>query len=425
MKKIFSIFTITTIFFLQITPLKAAPVSLNECYSFAIKKSRQLSTQFERIEQAEQRIKTAQAVSLPSLSLESNISYQDQPDSREARSFFPSNQTSSKIQLSVPLFKGFRDVAALSQRKYEKTAQQLALENAKRQIFNDVAQTYFTILAIEHDLKSYDKEIDANEKRKNELLSLKRLARSRDADIVTVQTAIATLEAAKETVQGQLQIAREILSFLTDLPTDAVLTDSSSLPKNIPALENWLTDLNQLPSVQEAELSLESSKQSLRQAKGEYYPSAAFNTNYYLIRPGIFSDIRWDIGVSISIPFLSKKTVQPHIKEAESRLREKEIAITQIKDTEAHAIRLAYTQFQANKSQVNRLEKAVKLSSERHRLLLQDNQQGVATNLDVLQALAGIYQTERVKDHAKIMLGYDYAVLENLTGKRSSSDAKI
>ena len=46
------------------------------------------------------------------------------------------------------------------------------------------------------------------------------------------------------------------------------------------------------------------------------------------------------------------------------------------------------------------------------------------SNLDVLQALAGIYQTQRTLDHAKIMLEYNYKKLENIAGKRRSSHDK-
>jgi outer membrane protein len=402
-------------------PARAAEpgYTLDQCYRFALERSKTVAGQVQLIQQAEARINQTRAAFLPSVDLAGTVLRQQTPTSPLAQSIFPADQETVRATATQNLFKGFRDLATLEQRKLARRAAEFARDQAEVQLYLDVAQAFYDVLGRQSDLRNYADEIGANEDRRRELLQFKRTARARETDIATVEAAIATLQASVANTQGLLDAARETLSFLTGLPRAAELSDSEAFPSGVPALDFWLARVLSRPDVDQAQSNLEAARKNTEVARGGAGPTLDLSANYYFRRPGINEDINWDVQLSVTQPLFTGGLVQAQVREALSQQQANEITLEQTRETAERDIRSLYRTLAANLEQVKRLERAVDLTERNYELLRQDNRAGLASNLDVSQALATVYQTRRTRDVARYTVKSNYARLLAISARRT------
>ena len=406
-------------------PAAEASYTLDQCYRLALDRSKTVAGQGELIQQAEERINQTRAAFFPSVSVGATAFRQETPSSALAQNIFPADQDTVKATATQNLFKGFRDLATLQQRKLARRAAEFARDQAEVQVFVDVAQAFYDVLSRQADLRNYGSEIAANNDRRRELLEFKRTARAREADIATVDAAIATLEASVANTRGLLDAARETLSFLTGLRPDAELADGETYPSAMPALDYWLARVEYRPDVRQARSNLEASDENIEAARAAGRPSLDLSANYYFRRPGISEDINWDVQLSISQPLFTGGLVQAQVREAVSQRRGNEITLEQARESAQRDVRSLYRTLLANLDQVTRLDRAAELTQRNYELLRKDNRAGLATNLDVLQALANVYQTRRAWDVARLTVKNSYARLRAISAHRNQNAPEV
>jgi outer membrane protein len=394
--------------------------TLDQCYHLALDRSKTVAGQVQLIQQAEERINQTRAAFLPSVSVAGTVLRQQEPSSALAQSFFPADQETVRATATQNLFKGFRDLATLEQRKLARRAAEFARDQAEVQLYVDVAQAFYDVLGRQSDLRNYADEIAANEDRRRELIQFKRTARARETDLATVEASIATLQASVANTQGLLDAARETLSFLTGLPRTAELSDTETFPSSVPMLDFWLARLQYRPDVDQAKSNVEAAQKNIEAARAGRGPSLDLSANYYFRRPGINEDINWDVQLSVTQPLFTGGLVQAQVGEAVSQRQASEITLEQTRETAERDIRSLYRTLQANLEQVKRLERAVELTQRNYELLRKDNRAGLASNLDVLQALANVYQTRRARDVARYTAKSNYARLRAISARRTA-----
>jgi len=423
MKKQLSLLLVLFIYFLVYSHSFAqdnSSYTLTQCYQHALKRSDAIANSIELINQAEERVKQVQGNFLPTLSASASYQRQEVPPGASAIAIdiTPADQTNASVRLSQNVFRGFRDFASLKQKKGEKKSSEALLEQAKLQLFQDTTDAFYTILVYEHDIVNYQNEIEANKQRKNELLNLKKLARAREADIVSIDASIAVLSASLESTHGLLAASRETVAFLTGLSSEIKLSDSEFYPEELSPIESWVIDIDKRPDVIQLKEELKVADKKIEFARSGHFPSLDVGSNYYFKRPGIYDDINWDVFVSLTLPLFSGGITQSQIREATSNKSGAAIKLREKKKQREYDVRYLYKTLERTRSQVQKLSHATELSKKRYELLLKDNRAGLATNIDVLQALATAYQTERSYDHAKLTAKQYFVKLEAISAKK-------
>ena len=228
-------------------------LSLKDCFKAALKRSEVLATQQELVIQAEENYRVAWGAILPSVTGSYSYFHRHAPDlTSSGNNDSSSGQQTLKIMADQPLFRGFRNFAALNAAKASITAQEQARQWAGTQLYRDVAQAYYTRLAVEKDLNVLDNELDLYSKRIKELQDRIKIGRSRITELLTVQSAQAILKAQREQVSGQLYVAKEVLTFLTGLDQDIKLDDIDEVPIEIGSLESYQSKINARPDIMAA-----------------------------------------------------------------------------------------------------------------------------------------------------------------------------
>lgn len=397
----------------------ADALTLDDYFAAALKRSEVVATQGELIRQAEERYKQANATLYPTVNGVASYTRQDPvPAGESSTANFPNRQTLAKITATQPLFRGFRDFAALRQNKALVSAQNDDYLSARTQLFKDVVQNFYTVLSIEQDLRNLDTEIKLDLDREKELNARVRIGRSRIGEVLTVQSNISTLRAQVQQLQGQLGVAREAFGFLSGLDPATPLRDTEALPAAIEPLDDYLARLARRPDVQAGQKRLTAAQENTKVARGAHLPSVDLNANRYLNRTGSLRNSEWDVGVALTVPIYSGGLLQSQVGEAVSQQTQAELALSQIRRQAEQEIRSVHQSVVYDQSQLEALEKATEAARKNYEAQRHDYRLGLVTNLDVLQALTAYQENQRALDRARFTAKSDYLTLQAAAVRR-------
>ena len=404
-----------SIFFL-LTPIclwAGETLNLKDCYKAALKRSEVLATQQELVIQAEESYRRAWGAILPSVTGYYSYFRRNAPDlTSSGNNASSAGQQTLMITAGQPLFRGFRSFAAVSAAKASITAQEQAGQWAGTQLYRDVAQAYYTRLAVEKDLSVLDNELDLYAKRTKELQDRINIGRSRITELLTVQSAQAILKAQREQISGQLYVAKEVLAFLTGLDQETKLDDLDEVPVQLGSLESYQAQISARPDIMAAIKNVETFKSQVSVAKGAHLPSVDLIGNYYADRPDLSRNGDWDVGIAVTLPIFMGGITSSNVKTAQSQQRQSELQLSRVQRLALQEIRSLYHNFKADLSQLTALQDAFNLAEKNYKANVKDYKLNLVTNLDVMQALTAYQDTQRSLEKIRYLTKIDYNHLE-------------
>jgi len=399
--------------FISIDGWAEEPLNLKDCFKAALKRSEILATQQELIIQAEENYHRAWGAILPNINGSYTYFHQS------GTGFTDSGNTSTSkgqqtlgITADQPLFRGFSDFAAVHEEKAFIKAQEQARQWAGMQLYSDVAGAFYTRLAIQKDLNVLDNELELYQKRIKELQDRLNIGRSRITEVLTIQSAQAILKAQREQVLGQLEVAKEVLAFLTGLDANTRLDDTDDVPLNVGTLESYQSQVNLRPDVIAAQKNVDAYKSNVSVARGAYLPSVDLISDYYGERPDRAANGAWDVEIAVTLPIFTGGITSSKVKTAESLKRQSEIQLSQIQRMAVEDIRSLYHNFKADLAQLLALQEAYDISERNYKANVKDYEFNLVTNLDVLQALTTYQDTQRSLEKIRCQVKIDYEQLE-------------
>ena len=392
-------------------PAFAAEVlTLDEYFAQALVRSEVVTIQGELVQQAQERERQAGAALYPTLTGFASYTWQD-TGARDL-TLNPTRQRLARITANQPLFRGFREFAAVRQSRALVGAQGDDYSQARVQLYKDVAQNFYEVLAIEQDLASLGEQIDQYRQRTKELQGRVRIGRSRSGEVLTVQSVISTVEAEIEQRRADLSAAREVFAFLSGLPATTLLRDTEVLPVHPGALDEYLARVALRPDVQALQQRQTAAQENLAVARGAHLPSLDLNANRYLERSGGLANVDWDVQLALTVPLYAGGGVQSRVREAQSQSAQAELSVSQARRQAQQEIRSVYQNVVLDRAQLDALEKAADAAHKNYSAQQHDYRLGLVTNLDVLQAQSSFQENQRALQRARYATKLNYLRLQ-------------
>jgi outer membrane protein len=393
-------------------------ITLTEAFQASLKRSEVIADQSELIEQAEERHSQAIGSVLPTVNFNASYTVQDAPE--RATSLSPTTQPLVRLTGTQPLFRGFREFAALRQTGVLTEAQREQRKAAEIQLFSDVASAFYGLAAAEQDLENLTTELGLYDKRIAELRGRQRIGRSRISEVLTFESTESSLKADIAQAEGQLASSRETLAFLTGLPPETrVAADIKRMPSADP-LPSYLGRLESRPDLRAARLRSESADEAIAIAKGAHLPSVDASGNYYFKRSGVNEGSRWDAQLGLTFPIFAGGVIQSQVRVAASQARQSELALERARRAAEQEIRTLHQSFEASLTQVQALERSADVAGRSWNEQQREYRLGLVTNIDVLQALTSYEISLRSLDRARAQAKLSYARLEAAVGQLPS-----
>ncbi len=398
--------TLLAVFLNIATPpdvLAAEAMTLEGYYAAALQRSESTAIQMEQVHQAEERYEQAGSAFLPTINGVATYTRQDPLPSGSPQTPTTLNQQNlSRIALNQPLFRGMREYAALRQSRNLLTAQEQDYRNAELLLYKDVLQNFYTILALEGDIANYNEEIRLNREREADIRARVRIGRSRESELLNLQSTISTLLATVEQLRGQLYVAREALVFLSGLDAATPLIDAAAPPAKLAPLATYLDGIRNRPDVHASSQRLLAAAEGMTVARGGHLPSLDLNANYYLERPGYLNDSQWDVQLAVTVPLYAGGSVQSKVREAGSQRNQAELTQSQILRRAEQEVRAAYQSVSLAVSQEQALQNATEAARKSYQAQRREYGLGLVSNLEVIQALTAYQQNQRALARASI-----------------------
>ncbi|PWU14262.1 MAG: hypothetical protein C5B49_13435 [Bdellovibrio sp.] len=401
-----------------LSPEARAGKSFSQAFDAAVHRSETIDIQKELVEQSTEVRDQAQGALFPTISASGSWMHLNTPNNGNGNPLFLSDQTTTKVTLDQPLFRGMKEYAALHQTKALLESQKMSLKNSLKQLFYDTATAYYNVLALESDEKNYLLEIEINRKRLRELEHFLRIGRSRETDLLTFKANIASLEAQVAATRGQLDAARAILAFLTGWNPTTELTDEEKSSPPV-TLEKALHTIDDRADVKAAEKTAEAYHENIRIARSGHFPTLDFVADYFIDRPGFDRFQVWDAGIQLNIPIFAGGIVQSQVRQATSVAKQYELNLSAVRRTAEQEIRTFHAAVAADEKQLDRLAEAVALSKQNYEVEERDYRNGLVTNLEVLQAINTYQDGQRQLARLKITSQTDALKLQAATGGRN------
>ncbi len=397
----------------------AAPLTLQDCFKAALKRSEVLATQQEFVVQAEEHFSQAWGSIMPNV-YASYLGFVQDPSQITSviGASQPAWQNTLKVTADQPLFRGFREYAALDQTGKLITAQKQAYEWAGLQLYSDVAQGFYALLSVQKDLTVVDSELDLYQKRIKDLQDRVEIGRSRLTEVLTIQASQASLLANREQVSNQVEVAKEVLAFLTGLDENIQLNDMDEVPSLTDPLEAYLAKLDNRPDVLTAKKNLEAAKNNITVTNGAHLPSADAIADYYPQRPGLLQNVAWDAEIVVTLPIFTGWVLSANDKIADSQERQSEQALSSVERMAIENIRTDYKNLKSDLSQLTMYQNSVEINEKNYKANLKDYNNGLVTNLDVLVALTSFVDAQRALEKIRYSAKIDYNRLQADTAGR-------
>ena len=394
----------------------AAPLTLDEYYAAALKRSEVVATQSELIRQAEERYHQAGASRLPTVDAIATRTRLD--DGATDATANPTRQRNSRLTATQPLFRGFREFATVRQTQALMGAQGEDYRGARVQLFKDVAQNFYDVLAFEQDLANLDGQIRQHQQREKELEDRVRIGRSRVGEVLTVQATVGALRAQVESRRAELGAAREAFAFLSGLPVSTPLRDTETVPENSGTLDEHLARLELRPDVKAVRQRLTAAQENVAVARGAHLPSLDLVANRYLERTGSLSNVEWDVQLALTLPLYAGGGTQSRVREAVSQGTQAELNASQVRRQAEQEIRALHQAVALDRSQLDALSKATDAARKNYEAQQRDYRLGLVTNLDVLQALTAFQENQRALDRARYTAKLNHLRLQAASARR-------
>lgn len=393
-----------SLFIVLLLSVPSWAISLDEAVQSSLQKNEFVSQSRSQVKQSEEAVDQIRGNIFPTISL--NATYLRQPRLADpiAAAIFPEEQTTTNIELTQPLFRGFREFAALDRQKDLRSAQKNTHLVQMIDIYQQVAASYLDVLSLQQDIRNLEAQQKIYKDRVRDLQGRARRGESSSTETLTAQSTAAALDAEYQIQNSRLRSARENFSLLTGLPAETEVTD---LPENetkqsLKSLEDYLGRIEDRPDMKASKMMASAADEEVAIAKGAHWPTIDLTGNYYFTRPEGFSeDLDWDVQLRATLPLFEGGVTQSKVRMAVLQRSEKDLAANQMRRKAEAEIKSLFDALRMRVDQLKALKLASDLSEKNYQLLLRDSRRGLARSLDVQMGLTEYRLAKRNYDQAR------------------------
>ncbi len=374
------------------------PITLQEAFALSLKRSETLAQDVEAYKQALARVDELRGDVLPHVNVIASEQFQENPHSGIA-SVDKTSYPLAQLQLTQPLFSGFREFLAFKAGK--RTAESLSLteKRAESLLYQDVAQAYLNLLNSQKEIAIRGEIVTATEDRINQLRHWVAIGRSRQSELLAARSQWANALSLVEVAKGQSLVAQEALKFLTGLPDDLAPADVAA--PTLSPIEPFLAAAAQRDDVVAAEKSLEASRLNTSVAARQRWGQIGLTADYYLKRQGLQSGTHYDAIFGLNLPVFSGGVIKAQTEEAKAQERSSEQGLSLARRAAERDVRSSYRSLQAALSSVDALAKAADLAQQNLKAQSEDYRLSLVTNLEVLDSISTLQTTRLTLNAAR------------------------
>ncbi len=399
--------------------------TLRECIDYAIEHNINIRKAANAAEQSAVDVNTAKWARLPNLSGSADQAWSWGRSASPKDNTYSNNNSSStnfRLNSSMPIFTGF---SLPNQHELAKLNFQSALEDlnkAKEDMALTVASSYLQVLFNQEISKVAAGQVTLSKEQLSRLSRLAELGKASSAQVAEAKARVAQDEMSAIQADNNYELSLLDLSQLLELPSPEnfylAQQDTAITFTPLTAPDNIYTESVLLrPGIRAAQLRLESSENSIKIAKSNYYPqlsfSAGLGTGFYTLNgfaggnsffEQLDNSLNKSIGFSLSIPIFNRFATRNRVRTAKLQQQSLSLDLDNAKKALYKEIQQSWYSAVAAESKYNSSEVAVEANEESFRLMSEKFDNGKATSVEYNEAKQNLMKALSDRIQAK----YEY-----------------
>lgn len=328
-----------------------------------------------------------------------------------------------QVNASMPVFNGFKLKNSINESESMYKAQTFAEKHSKEQIGLEVVELFANLYKaqqmvdlIEDNLKNADQRVkDFTAMEENGLI-----ARN---DLLKAQLQQSNVQLSLDNAKKNTAIANHKLTTLLKLPeTTEVDIDIEAVKRDM-AGNSGNTAQGERNDLRSMELRRQAAESGIKIAKAGYYPSLALTGGYiaFDLNNVLTVTNAMNVGVGVSYDLSNIFKNGKNVKLAQSRVKETEIAVSQLNDEIKEEVFQAQQNYTLSQKQSVVYDKAVEQSTENYRIVKDKYDNSLSDTNDLLEADYQQLQAKINQALSKADVAQKYYELQFATGTLTSS----
>jgi outer membrane protein len=366
---------------------------------------------------------SGQYMRLSSANVDSNLQSNNDPAAEPAKPLKVDQLMLGQVNASMPIFNGFKLTNSIKESESMYNAEKFSQKHSKEQIglevvemFSNLFKAQQTVMLIQDNLKSAEQRVkDFTAMEKNGLL-----ARN---DLLKAQLQQSNIQLSLDNAKKNTAIANHKLTTLLKLPENTEVEIDIEAVKRDMAGNLGNSGAGERNDLKSLELKKQAAESGIKIAKSAYYPSLALSAGYIALDLNnvltVTNAMNFGVGVSYDISSIFKNS--KNVKLAQSRVKETEIAVSQLNDEIREEVFTAEQNYALSQRQSLVYDKAVEQSNENYRIVLDKYDNSLSDTNDLLEADFQQLQAKINQALSKADVAQKYYELQFASGKLTTS----
>ena len=280
------------------------------------------------------------------------------------------------------------DLAQLQGAALTAEQQRLLLLDLHSAVLLEVAQTYYAVLKAERSVEVLKNSLTVQEARVRDVADKLAQGVARRLDLEQSKAQAAATRVKVTEARRAAAVGRSTLAFLTGVPyIRGTLMDEYVTPDHADELEKLLAQAKEARSdLKAAGQAVLAARQGVEAAIGQYYPSVSVNVQGFLYRESAPEDVHLSGLLQGNLPLFSAGRIHADVRTAWSRFRQSKLAESLLIKQVSQQVEVERIEFTTSLQRIEDLQTEVAATREAFRISGESYNQGLATNLDRLDA---------------------------------------
>lgn len=364
--------------------------NLKECIDYAVKHNVEVKQGENQIKKLKVERSTLKNSFLPDLNAGASQKFAFGRSLNQENTYEDSNiqNTSFSLATEIPLFRGFKTSASISQNKFDLLVAEANKELIENNLSLNVTGCYFQILLNKEIYRIAQEQIRLTKEQEDRTQLLIENGKAPQSQLYDVKAQLADDELSATEARNSLRLSFLELVQLMELQGSDYF-DVDSLDEDVIEMEVltpgniYASALNCMPQIKQAYYSLQSSFKSVKVAKSGYYPTlsmgAGINTGYYYSGGAVNqsfnqqfkNNMQKSIYFTLSIPLFDRFATRNQVRTARIEEDNARLSLENEKKSLYKDIEKAYMDAIAAFEKYESTTKAVTANREAHRYALE------------------------------------------------------
>ena len=379
----------------QIVSAEFYELNLDDCIDLALKNNRTIEQSVELRENAKWFLKRQRRVTGLSMTFSGAINKIGGNDYINRRVTSGSNYEhafDNTLRFSYPLYSGGKNENNIASAQLNLNSADLNLENTKQQVVFDTTSAYYDVLRNKSLVNVKESTVDLLQKHLDQVNSKFQIGVVPGSDILSSKVQLANAVQSLVTTQNNYDNALATLSNLIGLPLsdDLLIEDDMSYQKIVVNLQDC-TDyaLKHRPDGISALYAVKKAEKDIAVVKANRLPQVNAQVSRIFNGEKPFDkdhNDNWAAGLSVSWNVFDNNVISAQVQENEATLRRLQSVYEQTREKIELDVRKAYNNLIASEKNILTTQVAVKQAEEEYKISQVKYDEGVGTNLEVMDA---------------------------------------